>query len=955
MVAEVDVCGVTVSFPFDPYPAQLEFMRGVMECLRHGHNGLLESPTGTGKTLCLLCSTLGWLAATSHGTVQRHALDSSLQPSRGAAAAHKVVYCSRTHAQLTQVVRELKRTTYAQRFTMAVLGSREHMCVNSEVTRLPSAQAQQAMCSALRAERNCRFFCGLQSAATGVSLLPSECAVHDMEDLVREGSRGGFCPYFHERDAAKTADVVLMPYNYVLDASLRRQLPFELQGCILIIDEAHNLPSVLSGSDCRTLSPLDVTTAIHDCSRAVAMHRLKAKAAERDRDVLVAEEQELASLKILLGRLETCLYAEPMEHSAGPCDLVRDGAYMFAFLEKALITRDVFGAEVDGVVPASGLTEVMTKCVTLLSESERPASSVVRVQQFLAAVFRSDPGRLDSTRFVLQQQLAAGKAVRTLGFWELDNTRLMGQVAAPLHSMLLTSGTLSPLDQFAAELGMSFEVRLKGGHVIQPDQVLGGVLRRGPSGEKLNGGFAFRSSVDYRVGLGMSLVNVARNTPGGTLVFFPSYAAMDSAVELWRAGSGRAGDTKTVWGLLSELKPVFVEPHNSNDLSAIVHGFQAEVDASPLRGAVLLAVCRGKISEGIDFADNHGRCVVVTGIPYANHTDLFVRLKREYITSVAPQRPLVHGRPFTGDDWYRNEAMRAVNQCIGRVIRHKDDYGLVLLADERFEGLLGGVSDWVRQRTRLFADFRGAYAAVAQFFAARRHRVSGPAAGPSAVLMSSGSDGGVAATELPSSATLARRFADAQARQREEEAQEVRRRRLENVLDAKASSCHDVAMAAAATPASPFASAVFARAPTQSRAGASSPLLSALSALEASTAPSLSGLANSGARVDAGARAPPDVGSSSKEFCEFLKARVPVEVYHRFKTVLAQLAALRPLLRSSPSAAEDGLRRLLAPLEAVFSAADTVHYRHLFAEFGRHIPGEFSVLYAALLRSHALT
>ncbi|KPA80696.1 putative helicase [Leptomonas pyrrhocoris] len=968
-MAEIVVSGIPVSFPFPPYPAQVEYMQSVIQCLQTGANGLLESPTGTGKTLCLLCGTLGWLAASAQPTVVQHNRRSSSSPAAGAdrrrAVPHKVVYCSRTHAQLTQVVRELKRTAYGARFTMALLGSREHMCVNREVTRLPSSQAQQAMCGALRTDRNCRFFRGLQSATAGASLLPVECAVHDMEDLVREGRKSGFCPYYHERDAAKDADLVLMPYNYVLDPSLHKQLPFDLAHCILIVDEAHNLPSVLSSAGCLSLSPLDVATAIHDCSRAMAMQRVVAKREEMEEEKVVAEEQEVASLKILLSRLETCLYEEPMApnnasnvaaaaaaSSTDPCDVVRDGAHIFEFLEKALITRDVFGGEGEGASGFTGLSGAMSRCVTLLVDSERPATSIVRVQEFLTAVFASDPLRLDSTRFVLQQHLVAGKRARTLGFWELDNTYLMRQVAAPLHSILLTSGTLSPLDQFAAELGMAFEVQLSGSHVIQPDQVLGGVLCRGPSGQKLNGGFAFRSSVDYRVGLGMSLVNITRNTPGGTLVFFPSYAAMNSAVDLWRAGSGRVGDTKTVWGLLSELKPVFVEPSNSSDLPAIVQGFQKEVDTSPLRGAILLAVCRGKISEGIDFADNHGRCVLVTGIPYANHTDLFVRLKRDYITAVAPTRPLVHGKPFTGDDWYRNEAMRAVNQCIGRVIRHKDDYGIVIFCDERFENVLGSISDWVRQRTRVFRDFRGAYAAVAQFFAGYRQRTSAlataVAAVPYVVLPDPAAAAGVA--DVPSSAILAKHFAEAQAQQREEQQQDHRRRRLEEVREAKASAVP----AAVSSPLPPRAPAPFAA----SGGGAS---YSVLAPLPSAAAPHrvralLSVVTPPNAVcVDDSAAGPPTIGSTSKEFCEFVKARVPGEVYNRFKVVLAQLAALRPVMSASPSTAAERMEELLIPLQAIFTATDAVHYRVIFAEFGRHIPEVFRPLYATLLKSHQLT
>lgn len=62
---EHHIGGIPVEFPYKPYGIQLAFMGRVIATLdraiREGHcHALLESPTGSGKSLSLLCSTLAW-------------------------------------------------------------------------------------------------------------------------------------------------------------------------------------------------------------------------------------------------------------------------------------------------------------------------------------------------------------------------------------------------------------------------------------------------------------------------------------------------------------------------------------------------------------------------------------------------------------------------------------------------------------------------------------------------------------------------------------------------------------------------------------------------------------------------------------------------------------------------------------------------------------------------------
>jgi len=156
-------------------------------------------------------------------------------------------------------------------------------------------------------------------------------------------------------------------------------------------------------------------------------------------------------------------------------------------------------------------------------------------------------------------------------------------------------------------------------------------------------------------------------------------------------------------------------------------------------GALLFCVVGGKMSEGINFSDDLARGVAVVGLPYPNPSDPELVERMAYLdrrgaanvnqqqqhstpflsssgsitlnnttanTSTLPlpspaPPALPHPHPMTtGREYYENLTIRAVNQAIGRSIRHAKDYAVIVLLDGRYtqQRIKSKLPGWISER-----------------------------------------------------------------------------------------------------------------------------------------------------------------------------------------------------------------------------------------------------------------
>ncbi|XP_060662553.1 ATP-dependent DNA helicase DDX11 [Drosophila nasuta] len=821
-------------FPHTPYDIQEELMQQLFLVLERKQIGIFESPTGTGKSLTLLCGALSWLRQheelvrtelqqrieqvqrelrqlqaaneqavdwiTAQGATQaqreelqqlehlrallqqqeqqlaevkqrnrqqqqqqrkaRKANEEQLLPETAADEEPaqedgvdeeeelqqeaerfrhvQIFYCSRTHSQLAQIVAELRKTPHATWTRCISLGSRQQLCINAQVRRLPHVALMNERCLDMASKRNPCIYkapAQLQRLSDAALLQPL-----DIEELATEGAACGSCPYYATRAAQPQAQLVLLPYQLLLQRNSRQQLGIELSGSIIIVDEAHNLLDTLmqlhsSEVQLEQLQLLKQQLAGYKqryASRFSATHLLRLN-------------QLLFVVRRLLQLLTESTSLEP--RLLRTYELTAEGDFFNIDLHALLqfCTRTRFAQKLQGFVqrqrerepqpsenqapPTQQLLQRLATQHQLQQQRgqkrkpgmEQPAPTPAVQQPSPApASVSSLPSPLRPLLAFLEtltSDAADGRVLLqpktgTLKYLLLNPAEHFADIVREARALVIAGGTMQPTEELKSQLFAQCPDRVVEhfyGHVVPPDAVQPFVLPTGPTGATLCFNYAQRSSVSMLQELAMVLQNLCNVLPAGVVCFLPSYDYLDVVyTHLQRSGT---------LARIAQRKRIFLETSGKN-VEQLLQQYAEAIAQPKATGALLLSVVGGKLSEGLNFADDLGRGVIVVGLPYPNRTAPELKERMRHLDAQLG--------PGAGNEYYENLCMKAVNQCIGRSVRHIRDYACVYLLDERYASarIQQKLPQWIARSLSVASEgFGSVQARTARFFKARSQMV----------------------------------------------------------------------------------------------------------------------------------------------------------------------------------------------------------------------------------------
>ncbi|XP_053832920.1 ATP-dependent DNA helicase DDX11 isoform X2 [Vidua macroura] len=668
----------------------------------------------------------------------------------------KIYYCSRTHSQLSQFVHEVQKSPFGKNIRLVSLGSRQNLCVNEEVRHLGALQLINDRCMEMQknkhekksneeneGKRICPFYSFEQMQFLRDEVLVE---VKDIEQLVSLGRETKACPYYGSRFAIPAAQLVVLPYQMLLHEPTRNAAGIKLKDQVVIIDEAHNLTDTITCIHSAEVSGSQLCCAHSQLSQYMERYRkhLKAKNLMYIKQILYLLEQFVAMLGGNVNQNPGC---QAVSQTGTVLKSINDFLFQSQidninlfkiqrYCEKSLISRKLLGFVERYGGPASAvktskenqkLAGLQDFLLTLQQGSDkegtpqsppveaehdqlRTSSPLMQIEGFLSALTNAN----QDGRIILNRQGTVGQS--SLKFLLLNPAVHFAKVVEECRAVIIAGGTMQPVADFREQLlyragvDPARIVEFSCGHVIPPENILPIILCSGPSNQQLEFTYETRDLPQMMDETGRILHNLCNVIPGGVVCFFPSYEYEKRVYGHWE---------KT--GLLSRLaakKKIFQEPKKANQVEQVLVEYakcikRCSQTGGQMTGALLLSVVGGKMSEGINFSDDLGRCVIMVGMPYPNIRSPELQEKMTWLDKTmpraagqAPSRVLIE-----------NLCMKAVNQSIGRAIRHQKDFASILLLDHRYTrpAIFNKLPQWIRERTQVKPAFGSAFAELRKF------------------------------------------------------------------------------------------------------------------------------------------------------------------------------------------------------------------------------------------------
>jgi len=704
---KLNVDGLLVYFPYDYiYPEQFSYMLELKRSLDAKGHCLLEMPSGTGKTISLLSLIVAYM---------HH------KPSE----VTKLIYCSRTIPEMEKVMEELrklmefyqKNTTENVNILGLMLSSRKNLCINPEVTAERDGKIVDMRCHNLTAphvrEKSledsqvpiCSFYEQFDRGGREMAVPPG---VYSLDDIKAYGTSKGWCPYYFARWAIQQANIVVYSYHYLLDPKIAEVVSKELaRNSVVVFDEAHNIDNT-----CIDSMSVKITRKLVDrCVESVGMLEKEIeKLKEENSNKLQGEYQKLVEgLREAQQRRETeQVLANPVlpEHILNEAvpGSIRKGEHFVAFLRR-LIEYVKVRLRVQHVVqesPAGFLTDIQKKvCIErkpMRFCAERLASlmrslEISHTADFSPLTVISHFATLVATYtkgFTIIIEPSDDKVAGVVGVFNpilnlscLDASIAMRPVLERFQSVVITSGTLSPLDMYPKMLDFHPVTMASFTMTLARQCILPMIVAKGNDQVALTSKFEARDDTAVIRNYGSLLAEMVGCVPDGVVCFFTSYLYMENVVAAWYE--------QGVIDTIQRHKLLFIETQDAAETSLALLNYIKACENG--RGAVLLSVARGKVSEGVDFDHHLGRAVLMFGIPYVYTQSRILKARLEYLRDQFQIRE---------NDFLTFDAMRHAAQCIGRVLRGKTDYGIMVLADKRFarQDKRGKLPKWIQEHLK---------------------------------------------------------------------------------------------------------------------------------------------------------------------------------------------------------------------------------------------------------------